>query len=347
MAIYHLSVTPVQRSKGHSAVAGAAYRSGSVLQEQSTGLTHDYTRKRGIVQSQIIAPENAPDWTHDRAQLWNRAELAEKRKDAQPAREIRLALPAELTDEERAALVFNYARDTFVSAGMIADISIHRPDRHGDDRNHHAHIYLTMRELDGDNFSTKKQRAWNQTETLEYWREQWEEYQNAALDEAGSSERVDHRSYEEQGIDREATHHLGKTASALEREGKESRIGNENREIEGHNNALDVLVNEYAQLESEIQAELENHFFPTDPPQPRTWQEVKAEAQSAWNSEFTKAYTLEPAATPEQENERQERRWYETIYTKSVEVVKQYWQRFVSRNIEERDRERNDYEPER
>ena len=299
-----------------------------------------------------------------------RAEEAEKRRNSQPAREIRLALPAELTDEQRAELVFNYSRDIFVDAGMIADISIHRPDRHGDERNHHAHIYLTMRELDEEVFSDRKNREWNKKETLEYWREQWEEYANAALEDAGSSERIDHRSYEDQGINREATRHLGKDASAIEREGRKSRIGSENRAIEDRNRLFDGLVKYYSEIEIEIERELQNEFiydqeqrdpFTTAITQAYLAEEAEPAQMEAHAKEqrdqhnttpfttaITRAYLQEPAQYSEPE---QERRWYETIYSKSLEIystsidkINQYWQSFVNRSDAQSDAQRFDRE---
>ena len=251
MAIFHLSATPVQRSKGHSAVAAAAYRAGDKLYDSRTGELYDYGRKQGVLESAIIAPENAPEWVNEREELWNRAELAEKRKDAQPAREVRLALPSELTDEQRADLVFDYCRDAFVKNGMIADISIHRPDSHGDDRNHHAHILLTMREIEGEEFSAKKQRAWNSDEMLQGWREQWAEYQNNALEAAGIDTRVDHRSLSEQGItDRLPQEHRGK-GEHIERSGRESDRLQEFAQDEA---AYIELQAEYAQVIAELES---------------------------------------------------------------------------------------------
>jgi MobA/MobL family len=306
MAIYHLSATVVQRSKGHSAVAGAAYRSGTVLHETRTMQTHDYQRKRGIVQSGILAPDNAPQWVYDREALWNRAEAAERQHNGQPAREIRLGLPHELTDEQRADLVFTYAQDMFVDSGMVADISIHRPDRHGDQRNHHAHILLTMRELDGDNFATRKNRDWNRTETLEHWREQWEEYQNRALEDAESDARVDHRSLEAQGIELHATIHLGKAASAMERKGISTERGDLNREALESNRRIEQLTREIAEMEAEIASELERELsepeleidhssFPTgqaelQPELALSWEKQKAQLQNPANWRGSKAF---------------------------------------------------------
>ncbi len=381
MAIYHLSATIVQRSKGHSAVAGAAYRSGTRLVDRGTGETHDYGRKRGIVQSEIIAPRHAPQWVFDREELWNRAEFAERRKDSQPAREIRLALPCELTDEQRASLVFDFARDNFAARGMVADISIHRADRHGDERNHHAHIMLTMRELDGDHFAFRKQRDWNKEETLEEWREQWEVCQNRALEAVGSDERVDHRTLEAQGIDREPTHHLGKEANAIERVGKRSRIGDENREVMAHNRELDELVNELAALDAEIAEELAKEFSHTEldiedlrweqeradgsrkeielvsesvalsktqePELLKVKEETPADPSSAFTSPITRAYR-EYVETQEEAEGKAERRWYEEFYNRTVETVQSYWAKFKDKIVSWREGQDREIEgPER
>lgn len=252
MAIYHLSVTQIKRSQGHSAVAAAAYRAGEKLYDARLDQWQDYSRKQGVVQSQILTPDNAPDWMKNRGELWNGAEAMERQHNGQPAREIRLALPDELTDEQRADLVFRYVNDTFVSCGMIADVSIHRPDRYGDERNHHAHILLTMRELDGDTFAKTKQRDWNKSELVEDWREKWAEYQNDALADAGFDARVDHRTLEAQGIDRDPTRHMGKEASAMERDGIATRIGDENRAAFLQDAEFDRLRGELAEIQEEI-----------------------------------------------------------------------------------------------
>jgi hypothetical protein len=238
MASYHLSATPVQRSKGHSVIAAAAYRAAEKLHDERTAETHDYRRKRGVLEAVIIAPDDAPAWAHDRQELWNHAEAVERQHNGQPAREIRLALPHELTDEQRAELVFDFCRDAFVKNGMIADIAIHRPDRHGDDRNHHAHILLTMRKLDGEKFAARKEREWNSKALLESWREQWADYQNRALEKAGHDARVDHRSLQERGIEREPTTHLGRAASQMERRGEPSDRGDMNRAAEQTNTLI-------------------------------------------------------------------------------------------------------------
>lgn len=207
--------------------------------DERTGETHDYTRKAGVIHSEVMTPEATPEWMKDRAQLWNAVEAVEKRKNSQLAREIQLSLPHELTEDQRRDLVRNFVQEQFVDRGMIADVNIHQPDRQSDERNHHAHIMLTMRELTAEGFHPKKAtetaRSWNDDELLKTWRAEWAHHQNHELERHGHEARVDHRSYEERGIDREATQHRGPVADDMEKNGKPSRIGEENREIEERN----------------------------------------------------------------------------------------------------------------
>lgn len=251
MAQFRLSSQIIGRSAGRSVVAAAAYRAGASFADERTGLLHDYSRRRGVIHAEILAPENTPAWMLDRSRLWNAVELAEKRKDAQLAREIQLSLPHELTAEQRRDLVRRFADEQFVRRGMIADIALHSPGKEGDDRNHHAHILLTMRELAGDGFG-KKARDWNTPDVLQGWREAWAQEQNRTLEAHGHAARVDHRSLEAQGIDREPTQHLGQAANDMEQRGKSSRIGDENRAIEDRNNDREERRRQAAALAMEI-----------------------------------------------------------------------------------------------
>ena len=192
MAIYHLRATMISRSQGRSATAAIAYRVAERIEDRRTGLTFDYAARGGVDHTEILAPDHAPDWVHDRSELWNRVEESETRKNSQVAREVRVALPDELTHAQRVALVRDYAQAQFVERGMVADIALHAPGREGDERNHHAHILLTTREVDADGFTTKN-RDWNKVEVLEGWREAWARDSNAALERAGIEDRVDHR----------------------------------------------------------------------------------------------------------------------------------------------------------
>ncbi|MEP3556387.1 MobQ family relaxase, partial [Roseibium sp.] len=175
-----------------SVTAASAYRVAERIEDRRTGLTFDYAAKGGVDHTEILAPDHAPDWVHDRSELWNRVEESETRKNSQVAREVRVALPDELTHAQRVALVRDYAQTQFVDRGMVADIALHAPGRAGDERNHHAHILLTTREVDADGFTTKN-RDWNKVEVLEGWREAWARDSNAALERAGVEDRVDHR----------------------------------------------------------------------------------------------------------------------------------------------------------
>ena len=192
MAIYHLRATMISRSQGRSATAASAYRAAARIEDRRTGLTFDYAARGGVDHTEIIAPDQAPDWASDRSELWNRVEESETRKNSQVAREVRVALPDELTHAQRVALLRDYAQAQFVDRGMVADIALHAPGREGDERNHHAHILLTTREVDPDGFATKN-RDWNKVEVLEGWREAWARDSNAALERAGIEDRVDHR----------------------------------------------------------------------------------------------------------------------------------------------------------
>jgi len=192
MAIYHLRASMISRSQGRSATAAIAYRVAERIEDRRTGLVFDYAKRGGVDHTEILAPDHAPDWVYDRSELWNRVEEAETRKNSQVAREVRVALPAELTHDERVALVSDFAQEQFVDRGMVADIAVHAPGRAGDERNHHAHILLTTREVGPEGFTTKN-RDWNKTEVLEGWREAWARDSNAALERAGIEDRVDHR----------------------------------------------------------------------------------------------------------------------------------------------------------
>jgi len=204
MAIYHLRASVISRSSGRSATAAAAYRSGTEIEDRRIGRSFDYGSKRGVEHTEILAPDHAPDWVQDRSELWNRVEESETRKNSQVAREVRVALPDELSHEERVELVRGFCQSAFVERGMVADIAIHAPGKEGDDRNHHAHIMLTTREIAAEGFTTKN-RDWNGKDVLEGWRLSWAEVSNEALERADIEERIDHRTLEaqrEEALDR-------------------------------------------------------------------------------------------------------------------------------------------------
>ena len=203
-----------------SIVAASAYRSGSTMRDDHNGVTHNYQpRTQGVVETALLTPENAPAWARDPSQLWNKVEASEKRKDAQLAREFVLAVPPELSPKEQFQLAADWVKKDLVSLGMIAEVTLHHP-RSG--TNPHVHVLCTLRKLNGDQFSAKKSREWNENKLLCHWRESWCKAENAALEKAGRPERVDHRSLKDRGIDRIPEPKLGKAATAMKRRGEDS-----------------------------------------------------------------------------------------------------------------------------
>ncbi len=234
MAIYHMSAKIISRKAGRSSTAAAAYRAGAEIVDERTGEVHDYRRKGGIEHTEIVLPSST-DWEPTRAELWNAAELKNKRQDAQVAREFVVALPDELAPAERQRLAVDFAREIANRYSVAADVAIHAPSRHGDDRNHHAHILTTTNRIEGHTLGNKAREldlvAHNmggklgQANEIDRLRERWAELTNTALERAGVAERVDHRTLKAQGIDREPTRHIGPSASEYERRtGEPSRI---------------------------------------------------------------------------------------------------------------------------
>ena len=220
MAIYHLSVKPISRTDGRSATAAAAYRAAIQISDARTGKLHDYRRKQGVVSAVLLVPEAAPKWAHDRSQVWNAAEIAEVRKNATVAREFEIALPAELNDLQRQQLAHEFAQELVNQHGCIADVAIHQPSGGGDQRNHHAHILLSTRRLGPEGFTDKTRELDDYSSGPKWvhkWRERYAQLQNRYLQQAGCEVRVDHRSYQNQGVDALPSCHLGPSATAYER----------------------------------------------------------------------------------------------------------------------------------
>ncbi|MEM8806863.1 MAG: MobQ family relaxase [Cyanobacteria bacterium P01_G01_bin.38] len=251
MAIYSLRMSVISRSKGRSATAAAAYRSGEKIYDERTGETHDYTRKGSIYSSEIIAPKNTPDWVQDRSKLWNKVERVERRKDSQLAREVTIALPVELSPTQRQELTREYVQAQFVDQGMVADVAYHDFETN----NPHTHVMLTMRHIDEKGFG-KKNRNWNQRQRLEHQREAWAEYANRALKQVECDQKIDHRSLEDQGIDRVPQIHLGAKVLEMEARGIRTRVGDESRRISNINRQLKYLELERQKAVQEIKTEL-------------------------------------------------------------------------------------------
>lgn len=230
MAMYHLRVKFVKRSQGRSSIAAASYRSGTRLTDEREGKTHDYTRKRDIEYSEILLPEHMPSEMQDRETLWNAIEMGIKRKDGQPAFEVEVALPRELSHEQCAELARTFAKEHFVDKGLPVDLNIHRPIASDGGEHPHCHMLISTRRFNPDGSLAKaatdlqdnpaiirKVFALEQEGKLDdallaskgtnlaNWRQSWGDYSNRFLEEAGSESRVDHRTLAAQAVEGEFT----------------------------------------------------------------------------------------------------------------------------------------------
>ncbi len=221
MAIYHLHVKVIGRKAGSSAVASAAYRSASRLRDERIDRVQDFSNKRGVVHSEVLLPNGAPEAWSDRERLWNDVEAFEVRKDAQLAREVEFAIPREMTQAQGIELARDFAQAEFVDQGMIADLNVHWDIGEDGMPKPHAHVMLTMRSVDENGFG-QKVRDWNRTEMVERWRERWAEHVNERLSELDIDARIDHRSLEAQGIALEPQSQIGAPAQRIESEGIEA-----------------------------------------------------------------------------------------------------------------------------
>lgn len=254
MAIYHFSAKVISRANGSSAVASAAYRSASELHDDRLGRNHDFSNKAGVVHSEIVLPEGAPERLNDRSTLWNEVEAGEKRKDAQLAREVEFSIPREMNEKQGAQLAHDFVKKQFVDRGMVADLNVHWDKAKDGSPKPHAHVMLAMREVGPEGFG-KKNRDWNSTELLKDWREAWSAHVNERMAELGLEGRIDHRSYEAQGIELEPQHKIGPAASRRLGQGLEAeriedhaRIARDNGEriIANPSIALDGITRQQA-----------------------------------------------------------------------------------------------------
>jgi len=302
MAIYHLSVKLVTRGAGRSSTAAAAYRAAARVNDERTGLVFDYMRKRGVEHSEIVLPATAQsaDWARDRDQLWNAAEAAENRKDARVAREYEVALPHELNAIQRRELVRSFAHELVERHRCAVDFAIHAPHREGDTRNHHAHILATTRvvterglgaktDIELKDADRQKRGLCSGRNEVMAIRERWAQLVNEHLAEHGHAARVDHRSLEAQGFEREPTFHKGPAVTAIERRGESARVAERMRE--------DIterlqLAAELGRLERESQdlarsivdttTKLEAALAERDAGRTRSPEEIRRAAQAAW-----------------------------------------------------------------
>ena len=239
MAIYHFSAKVISRARGSSAVAAAAYRSASRLEDERLGRAHDFTNKAGVIHSEVLAPEGAPERWQDRATLWNEVEAGEKRKDAQLAREVEFSIPREMERADGIALARDFVQREFVDRGMVADLNVHWDHAEDGSPKPHAHVMLSMREVTHDGVQDggfgQKVRAWNATSELQGWRERWSEHVNGRLAELGIEARIDHRSLKDQGVELEPQSKIGPAGARREARGEDAERASEHREIARRN----------------------------------------------------------------------------------------------------------------
>ena len=287
IALYHFHVTQIKRSAGQSAVAAAAYRSGEKLHSEYYGEDSDYTRKGGVIYSEILLPSHAPPEYADRETLWNAVEKVEKNAKAQLAYSFDIALQNEFSIEENIDLARQFLSDNFVSRGLVVDFTIHQPDKEdGGIFNPHFHVMCPIRPIEPDGRWGNKQRReyvldedgnriwdeagnfvfnavpttdWGSPETLEAWRQAWADLCNARFAEKGLNCRIDHRSFERQGVEQIPTQHEGPTVRAMEAKGIRTDKGDLNRWIRKTNAMLREAKQKIAALIDwlkEVKAEL-------------------------------------------------------------------------------------------
>lgn len=282
MAIYHMSVKPVSRSKGRSSTAAAAYRAACKIEDKRTGEKHDYTKKEGVKHTEIITPDGVNIPT--RSELWNMAEAAEKRKDGCTAREYEVNLPYELNEKQRTELAQDFCRQLAKIHGIAVDLCIHEPtDKEikagADPRNHHAHILTTTRKITNEGLTDKadiEKSGRKRKDDLKATRELWADTTNKHLKKAGLDERIDARSLKEQGSSLQPTIKMGKVATQMEREplytkkGEvprpkyKTRKGDINRAIRADNERIKTLEAEIADTKALLEKEAK--LIKTDAP---------------------------------------------------------------------------------
>lgn len=266
MAIYHMNIKNISRAKGKTAIAAAAYRAGTILTDNETGITHNYAKKSEVTYTEIILPEHAPAEYANRETLWNEVQKIETQDRARLAREWEVALPNELDLDQAKTLIHDFA-GSLVAEGMCIDLAIHWKDG-----NHHAHIMGTTRPIDKDGKWAPKERKgykldaegnkipvidtktgkqkigargrkmwqretvqandWNRREKVEEWRKRWADCCNKYL---AREQQIDHRSYERQGVTQLPTVHEGYAARLMEQRGTVSDLCQRNRDIRLYN----------------------------------------------------------------------------------------------------------------
>ena len=282
MAVYFLNLKTFGRSGGSSAVSAAAYRSGERIKDERTGRTYDHTDRQDVMHKEIILPQefsaNEVAWARDRSSLWNTAESAESRVNSRVAREYLVALPVELSDEQRVDLARGFSKELSERYRFAVDLAVHEPRNYpgSDPRNFHAHLLATTREVGVEGLGTKTTLEWNDARRREsglgpainellHVRERWAIVTNAALERAHVAARVDHRSLQQQGIDREPMPHLPRAVFEMERHGYRTVVGERLRD----------------QYQARVEARL-SKSAEVQPQTPKNAEEVRREARENW-----------------------------------------------------------------
>lgn len=280
-AHFHCQYKKFTRSKGQSAVQAAAYRLAMKLEDERTGLLHNYTRKSGVTGTLIATPTgvSVPAWAQDPVQLWNRVEAAEKTNPrALVMHEWEIALPHVLSPEQRKEAAREMAQFIADRYGCIAMAAFHNPNRKGDQRNHHIHLMFTPRAIGPDGFTKTKFRNYSLrapeadaygrmtgAEEIVFIKSQWATIGNRHLERAGFAPSLDHRSYEDQGIDLEPQKHMGPDATAKERRGERTAKGDFNRAVKDRNKNRQ----EWARAWEQSRIDITGNTLPDPPARPQ------------------------------------------------------------------------------
>lgn len=352
MAIYHMSIKNISRAKGKTAIAAAAYRAGTILTDQETGITHSYTKKTEVAYTEIILPEHAPEKYANREILWNEVQKVETQDRARLAREWEVALPNELDLDQAKTLIHDFA-GSLVKEGMCVDVSIHWKDG-----NHHAHIMGTTRPIDKDGKWAPKERKgykldaegnkipvidpktgkqkigargrkmwqretvqandWNRREKVEEWRKRWADCCNKYL---AREQQIDHRSYERQGVTQLPTVHEGYAARLMEQRGTVSDLCQLNRNIVAYNH-ITALYSKSKQelklLEQEIAKAKEPDFRELRMDGCRLAEELLHKYGNKW---------AEKRAQEEFEKETQYRQSYIDMFTQEIKETEEKYKK--------------------
>lgn len=259
----HAPLRVVQRSKGRSATAAAAYRAAERIRDERTGQVHDFTHKRGLEGTAMLLPDAAPDWAHDRAQLWNAAELREKHPKAQTARDVEIAFPTEFNARQRREAGLAIAAFLVERHGVAVDVAWHKPGRKSDERNHHVHMLFTTRQFENGEWSKTKPRTFDDlygkgSEEVTALRRGVADVMNDIAARDRLNVYVEHQSFEKRGIDREATQHMGPVATEMERKGRRTDIGDKNRAIKQRNAQREQLRTQEKSTKAELAHEAQS-----------------------------------------------------------------------------------------